>query len=86
MPVMCKHPLMRRITELSFTMDELRLYLDTHPDCQEALSYYDELQRQRTIAVAEFEAQFGPLTSYGNVDAGCGEWKWARGPWPWQNY
>lgn len=86
MPVMCKHPLMMRITELSFTMDELRLYLDTHPDCQEALAYYDEVQRQRTVAVAEFEAQFGPLTSYGNVDADCGEWKWAEGPWPWQNY
>lgn len=86
MPVMCKHPLMVKIMELSFTMDELRLYLDTHPDCQEAMNYYDELQSQRSSVVAEYEAQFGPLTTYGNVDVTCGEWKWARGPWPWQNY
>lgn len=85
MPVMCKNPLMMRITELSFSMDDLRLFLDTHPECTEALEYFDELQEQRRRAVAEWEAQFGPLTSYGNVDADCGEWKWVCGPWPWQN-
>ncbi len=84
--VICKHPLMMRINEISFTMDDLRLYLDTHPNCTEALAYFDELQEQRRAAVAAYEAQFGPLTSYGNVESGCDDWKWARGPWPWQNY
>ena len=84
MPVMCNNPLMMRITELSFAMDELRLFLDTHPDCGDALALMNDLQRQRAEAVAEFEAQFGPLSSYGNVD--CGDWKWVQGPWPWQNY
>lgn len=86
MPVMCRNPLMMRITELSFTMDDLRLFLDTHPECTEAMVYYDEVQEQRRRAVAEWEEQFGPLTSYGNVDVDCGEWKWVCGPWPWQNY
>ena len=45
--VMCKHPLMMRIMEVSFTMDDLRLYLDTHPNCNEALRYFDDLQEQR---------------------------------------
>ena len=65
-------------------MDELRLFLDTHPDCTEALQYYDEIQRQRRNAVDEFELRFGPLNSYGNVDSSC--FKWVCGPWPWQNY
>ena len=87
MPVIiCKHPLMMRITEISFTMDDLRLYLDTHPDCTEAFAYFDELQEQRSAAIKAYEAQFGPLTSYGNVEHGCDNWKWAQGPWPWQNY
>ena len=83
MAVMCNNPLMMKITELSFAMDDLRLFLDTHPDCREALVYYDEIQRQRRNAVDEYEAKFGPLGFYGNVD--CSEWKWANGPWPWQN-
>ena len=87
MPViMCKHPLMMRIMEISFTMDDLRLYLDTHPNCKEALVYFDELQEQRRAAVDAYEAQFGPLTMYGNVESGCDNWKWSYGPWPWQNY
>ena len=84
--VICKHPLMMRIMEISFTMDDLRLDLDTHPNCTEALVYFDELQEQRREAVAAYEAQFGSLTSYGNVESGCDDWKWACGPWPWQNY
>ena len=28
-----ENALMRKITEVSFAMDELRLFLDTHPDC-----------------------------------------------------
>ena len=84
MQVMCNDPLMMQISEVSFAMDELRLFLDTHPDCTEALRYFDELQRIRRNAIDEFELQYGPLMMYGNTDNSC--WKWACGPWPWQNY
>jgi len=72
-----------RINELSFAMDEVRLFLDTHPDCAEAKNYYNELQNQRMAAVAEYEARFGPLSSYGNPN--CENWDWGLRPWPWQN-
>ena len=35
------------ITKLSFAMDEVRLFLDTHPQDEEALSAYDQLRGQR---------------------------------------
>ena len=55
MPVIiCKHPLMMRIAEISFTMDDLRLYLDTHPNCKEALVYFVFSVRQMCVSV------FGP--------------------------
>ena len=76
--------LMARITELSFGMDELRLFLDTHPDCTEALVMMNELQHQRAEAVAEYEKQCGPLSFYGDTD--CTDWKWVQCSWPWQNY
>lgn len=75
--------LLMRIDELSFAMDELRLFLNTHPDCTEALLQYNELQNQRNAAVTEYEAQFGPMSSYGNVN--CDNWDWGLRPWPWQN-
>jgi spore coat protein JB len=77
------HALLMRINELGFAMDELRLFLDTHPDCTEALSQYNELQNRKMAAVAEYEAKYGPLTSYGNVN--CDNWDWGNRPWPWQN-
>ena len=32
--------LLYKINEASFAMDEARLFLDTHPNCEEALAYY----------------------------------------------
>ena len=32
--------LLHKINEASFAMDEARLFLDTHPKCEEALAYY----------------------------------------------
>lgn len=74
---------MTKITELSFALDELRLFLDTHPDCREALTAYAELRDQRAAAVAEYELKYGPLSSYGGGNRN--DWDWGKGPWPWQN-
>ena len=35
-----KEALMRQIDQASFAMDDVLLYLDTHPTDQEALNYY----------------------------------------------
>jgi len=75
--------LLMKIGELSFAMDELRLFLDTHPNCREALLQMNELQNRRVAAVAEYEEKYGPLSSYGNVS--CDNWDWGTRPWPWQN-
>lgn len=74
---------MTKITELSFALDELRLFLDTHPDCREALASYEKLRNQRAAAVTEYELKYGPLSSCGEVNGDT--WDWSRGPWPWQN-
>jgi len=77
-----KNNLMTLINQVSFAMDDVRLYLDTHPDCQEALEYYCQAKRIREEAIAEYTEKFGPILSY-NVDAGtC--WSWNLGPMPWE--
>ena len=37
---MSKEKLMDIITKASFAMDDVKLFLDTHPNCMEALEYY----------------------------------------------
>lgn len=60
-----KKELLHAIGEVSFVLDDLRLYLDTHPDCAEALSMYSEYQNKREVLVKQFEKSYGALSSYG---------------------
>ncbi|MBO5199225.1 MAG: spore coat protein CotJB [Lachnospiraceae bacterium] len=74
--------MMHRITELSFVLDDMRLFLDTHPDCREGLEYYNKYAALREEAVAEYTKLYGPLRFYDMTDD-C-KWQWATGPWPWE--
>ena len=49
---------------LSFAMDEVRLFLDTHPTNTCALKAYRELRVQRDAAVKAYEAVVGPVDFY----------------------
>ncbi|MBC5581169.1 spore coat protein CotJB [Anaerofilum sp. BX8] len=70
------------IVKVSFAMDEIRLFLDTHPQDEEALSAYDKLRGQREALVRRYTESCGPINFY---DAGgsC-EWNWVQQPWPWE--
>ena len=72
----------RRVYELGFALDDLVLYLDTHPDCQQGLALFASLQEQYAAAAEWYEAEVGPLTP-----AGCsatGFWTWAESPAVWE--
>ncbi|MCI8465065.1 MAG: spore coat protein CotJB [Lachnospiraceae bacterium] len=75
--------LMTQIYEYSFAVDDVLLYLDTHPDDQEALAYYKNMKEARAAAVGAYENQFGPLTKDGIKDC-VDYWTWVNGPWPWE--
>ena len=62
---MCKKDLMELIQSINFTVIELGLYLDTHPNCPCGLSAYDDYSRKLRCAVDIYERKFGPLTIYG---------------------
>ena len=70
------------ISEISFTIEELVLFLDTHPCDQDALAYYDEMKKLRKKAIEEYTDCYGPLFKY-NVNAD-NEWQWIMTPWPWE--
>lgn len=77
--VTCKE-LMRAIMEADFVAQDLKLYLDTHPDDSRALEMYREAVRQYKACKAAFEDTFYPLNA---TSAGRnGTWDWLDGTFP----
>lgn len=74
--------LMDIIDQTSFAMDDILLYLDTHPCDQAALDYYRRVVSARRNAMNAYQASCGPLM----VDqvATDNYWTWITGKWPWE--
>ena len=53
--------LMKRIQMCEFALIEAGLFLDSHPDDQQALKYYSKHQQLLDQAKAEYVKQFGAL-------------------------
>ena len=70
--------LLRAIAEADFAQD-LKLYLDTHPDDKRAVEMYAEACRQYMACKAAFEDSFYPLTASSAGRDGC--WDWPEGVW-----
>ena len=77
-----REELMQRIHALSFAMTEAQLFLDTHPDCRDALTYFKDMRAQLDTALTEYQNKYGPL--FADMTVGD-KWTWIDGPWPWQN-
>lgn len=74
---------LEEINKISFSIDELRLYLDTHPNCTEALEMIKEYMKQRRSLMDSFTEKYGSLEAY-SID--CGDkWLWNSGYMPWEN-
>lgn len=72
------------LTELqtmSFVIQELALYLNTHREDQEALTLYRTFQKMYDKGRAKYEQTYGPLT---HMSMGEGEYRWLNDPWPWE--
>ena len=70
------------IQEVSFAIDDVVLYLDTHPYDEEALKYYKKYKKLYHEASEEYTQCYGPLQT-SNVIADD-RWTWVEGPWPWE--
>ena len=53
---------LRAVSEWSFLADDLKLYLDTHPDDADALAALKNALAERKAAVAAYEEAHGALT------------------------
>ncbi len=79
---MDKDKLFCTIQMYGFAIDEISLYLDTHPNCRNALKYYHKYNDLRKAAVEEYNRLYGPLTA--KQVKSNENWSWVKEPWPWE--
>jgi spore coat protein JB len=74
---------LKELQAVDFVIVELTLYLDTHPDDHQAIEQYNRFVHHRMQIAQPFQAEFGPLTSFG-YSFSQAPWQWKETPWPWQ--
>ncbi|NMM51330.1 spore coat protein CotJB [Paenibacillus aquistagni] len=77
------HQRLRELQEVDFVLLELNLYLDTHPNDQQAIQQFNHYVSERMKLAQAFQEQYGPLMNYGHWFSGS-PFTWAETPWPWQ--
>ena len=77
---MPKSEMTQKIREYNFSIVELGLYLDTHPEDQKALCLHKEYAKKLKDLKDKYQKLYGPLTIY----CPCNKWRWLEEPWPWE--
>jgi len=74
--------LMDQLYCVSFSCDDVNLFLDTHPDCTEAMQCLESLKALEQSLERQINESSFPLRA--TKTQGCGCWDWISGPWPWE--
>lgn len=72
--------MLQEIRCLEFSINELALYLDTHPEDEKAICLHKEYCKECKMLKDKYQKVFGPLT----INYPCNKWRWIEEPWPWE--
>ena len=76
-----KDELLINIGEYSFMMHDINLYLDVHPNDQEALNKFREYRNKLNGLITNYERKYGPMCVKSTL--GSVPFKWVNQSWPW---
>lgn len=79
---MCQEDLLLWLSQVSFAMFDVSLYLNTHPTDGCAINYFRTMKKMRKAAMDIYVRKFGPL-GLDTAGDGC-EWDWGMAPLPWE--
>lgn len=74
--------LLKKLQMFDFAVQEAVLFLNSHPNNQNALAYYRKFEHLRQKAFHDYEQCFTPLTNRTDV---TDNWQYIEGPWPWES-
>ena len=69
-----------KIKEYQFSIIELGLYLDTHPEDEKGLCLHRHYANVLKELTDKYQKVYGPLT----INYPCNKWRWLEEPWPWE--
>lgn len=77
-----RESLLSEIMALNFAINDLVLYLDTHPSDRCAMEKHSEYTEKVMELIKEYQKLYGPLTVNFTSEGNC--WEWSEEPWPWE--
>lgn len=75
-----KEELMNKLMAYKFAINDMSLFLNTHPHNEKALKLHNEYVCELDKIKKQYENEFGPLTFETEMDS----WKWVSDSWPWE--
>ena len=69
------------INRVSFAVNDITLYLDTHPDDAIAQADYLAYSEKLQLLITKYESQYGPLMNLGQSPTDVGSWVYQKWPW-----
>lgn len=79
-----KCEMMKKIQEMSFAIVDLNLFLDTHPDCEQALELFKKLAASLKSLRSDYQSKYGPLYATESSDKTPFAWVKEDYKWPWE--
>lgn len=78
-----KKALLLKIQQLSFSLTEANLYLDSHPTCESGIAYFKKKKAELDKAREEYKSKYGALIMENALDDDDRKWQWVCEPFPW---
>lgn len=72
------------LDQTAFASHELNLYLDVHPDDEEAIRLFNNYREMANTALNEYERRYGPITINSKMLEHF-PWAWTMINFPWED-
>ena len=82
---MDRDTLLEKLTAMDFMAVDIALFLNTHPEREDAIKLYNQTIMMADSLREEYEKNYGPLCSFRSYAENERFWSWIDNPWPWQN-
>ena len=73
------------LQQVGLTMDDLRIYLDTHLEDAFAMDRFNQAAEAYQGMLGSYNARFGPLTGTCPQQNNSEGWLWGETDFPWQD-
>lgn len=77
-----KFKMLMELTAINFTLIDLHLYLNTHPNDETALMKYNAYSMELAKQKMKYEKCYGMISLHGSLSPY--PWQWINEPWPWE--